>query len=354
MASPGLAGPRDISASEDPASPSPEIARKLRGIADARLLDSLAYLGKVAEGEGSVRARFDDWASSLAAAKELLDDGYRLRAVAYSIHTELVESLRAGHADTVASLIGMLPSLRIATTAEPPVVTFGHSASGDHAEDYEWHLLSSVLDRENRRAYNREFDAAAVDANNLVASKFAFRIAMDALDECDPYTALEYRILVTDTVVITSRYINAGTSFRAFGYVLLQELGVRAWTTYLEEMVHEAAHLYLYLLWTQDPIVAGDDNPKYRSPLRTESRPMSAVFHAMFVLARTVRMLRVVAANDKYAEDIEAIETSYNYAKNPDSFEAKFYEAYDTVCRHGILTPFGERLLASTLRLVTD
>ena len=105
--------------------------------------------------------------------------------------------------------------------------------------------------------------------------------------------------------------MNAGTSSRAFGYVLLRELGgERAWTTYLENIVHEASHLYLYTLFLADPILDEIGERRYRSPLRPEGRPLSAVLHAAFVLARTARIVRLLGSRSAFRDAIESMSTS--------------------------------------------
>jgi HEXXH motif-containing protein len=331
----------------NPAAPSPDAARLLRRSADSRLIASLAYLCDVVETQGR-QTPSSNWKSQLEWLQETVNSGSKLRSVSYALHNEVLQALKENDEGRAVRLIDAMSSLRLGAPGEPEVGCF----RGETQAVEEWELLSSVLGRENRSAYQREFDAGRPASASGIRSVAAIEHCLAVLDECDPQTALELRAVVSEILVITSNYINAGTSFRTFGLILVQEAGEKPWTTYLEELVHEAAHLYLYLLWTEDSIILGDDEATHPSPLRSEARPMSAVFHAMFVLARTVRCLRIVGRNERYSEDISSMPTRYNYANNPDSFESKFDSAYDTVANNALLTPFGEELLSSTERLV--
>jgi HEXXH motif-containing protein len=137
--------------------------------------------------------------------------------------------------------------------------------------------------------------------------------------------------------------------------VLLRELGSeRAWTTYLENIVHEASHLYLYTLFLADPILHEDGRRQYRSPIRPGGRPLSAVMHAAFVLARTARIVRVLGSRPAYRDDIATMSTTYNAAANPESFERKFVAAWKTLHSEAAFTPFGQELLADCRRIALD
>ena len=64
------------------------------------------------------------------------------------------------------------------------------------------------------------------------------------------------------------------------------------WSRLAEHIIHEAAHNLLYQLWYQEPIITSDDGVFY-TPFRKDERPISGVYHAMFVLARTIYGLTI-------------------------------------------------------------
>jgi HEXXH motif-containing protein len=58
------------------------------------------------------------------------------------------------------------------------------------------------------------------------------------------------------------------------------------WPRYLRTIVHEAAHLLLFGLARNEPLVNDGPARCHDSPLRRDPRPMDGLFHAAFVLAR--------------------------------------------------------------------
>ena len=328
--------------------PRPLTASLLKWHADQRLLASLSYLCEVAErafGESFVtQTRMLERAASSEPRAER-----RLRGAMYVLHTEMRHAIKANDPVRVQELLGQLPTVQ-ATSGD--VVVRGIPPASDPS-DREMQLFRSTMGREHERAYGLPFDAAAPPAEVLpLFARTAWEV-LEILERLDPDCAAEIRSVVSDVVIVKSQNVNAGSSFRAFGYIVLRELEPdRAWTTYLESIVHEAAHLYLYLLWTHDPIIENEGEGLFRSPVRPGGRPLSAIFHAMFVLARTIRTIRIVREDSVYREDISRMSTSYNYAKNPDGFEVKFFEAYETIKDNAQLTPLGEELLRGCRAMV--
>jgi hypothetical protein len=55
--------------------------------------------------------------------------------------------------------------------------------------------------------------------------------------------------------------------------------------TTLEALVHESAHHHLYLYEREGSLIAGDDAPRFSSPLREEPRPLRGILMAFHALA---------------------------------------------------------------------
>lgn len=328
--------------------PNPSLASRLRYEADARLLNSLRYL--VEETERQVRK-----VSSRPRATELIDHALkslvdssmrpRLSSGLYSLHSQLRWALEENHQHRATALLHALPTLAVWVEGEPLLGDFPDLGSVNGA------LAFATFARESKRAYGSSFDG--LPSSHLGRSLTALRRVQATLATFDAPSAEEYSAITSEVWVIDSEQVNAGTSFRAFGCILVRTLHPeREWTTYLENIVHEAAHLYLYLLSLDDPLLLDDGDATYRSPLRTEPRPLSGIFHAMFVLARTIRAIRNLREIDELRADIDAMSTSYNYAKNPASFEEKFLETQATILQHGSLTLRGQELLADCMQMV--
>jgi len=326
----------------DDANPDAARDRALKGDADRRLIESLLYLCEVAE-KGSGR-RFTRARDGLEKARSAVGtDGGDLRGIVYVLHSRLLSALRAGD-ETIARRT--LDALATTDLFKSGLDVWG--VGGGRWSDFERQAFRDTMSSEHEREYKLPFDARPPDQADLGRVAGAVSHTLAQIEALDAETYHEFRRLVSDVVIIKSEHINAGTSFRAFGVLLLRELGPeRVWTTYLENLVHEAAHLHLFLIWSVDPVIENEAEQSFSSPLRPGGRPLSAIYHAMFVLARTIRAVNIFRRSEAHRADVERMSTSYNYAKNPAGFEQKFRETYETVKVNARLTPLGSRLLES-------
>ena len=307
---------------------------------DARLLDSLSYLSECAE---------KPLTTSFRCLREHLD-GVRsriqtfdlsLRGSVYSLHAHLVQMMRAGDLQAVRQLLEAV-ELVAPLKRGPRLVPLDTTT----LTETEARAFLAVLSADYDSTYSRRFDASAPTWTETTSMCSITDSVLQKLELIDPATYGEIQALISDIVFIQSEHINAGTCFKAFGMLYLTVLREgQEWTTYLENIVHEAAHHYLFAVWTIDRIIERDGNKFYPSPLRTEPRPMSGIYHAMFVLARTIRVLNIFRSIPEYAPDVQRMSTGYNQSKNSASLEEKFLAAYKTVRENSILTPIGEKLL---------
>jgi hypothetical protein len=324
------------------------LARHIATQNDIRLLDSLRYVCGVAtkvlaEQTGKVEHALD-------VMQIECEEGMRLRGVAYVVHNELVEAMRGQNPDRVRELLNVAPELRY-TTRHCEIVAL--SAAGD-SQSVEDQLYLLTMRRENEKEYSKPFHVAPpVGDPSEVASDV--QEVLRRIREVDSASAAEFDALVTDVVIMSSNAINGGTSFKAFGYLLLRERNFDPdWTNYLETLIHEAAHLYLYCLWSIDPIIIDDGGRMYKSPLRAEPRPLSGIFHAMFVLARIIRSLGKFARDPRYGEDISRMSTAYNNARNSAPLLEKFEDAFEVVRDNAVLSPLGSKLLDGCRAMVDE
>jgi hypothetical protein len=312
----------------------------LRHKNDLRLLASMEYL--LSACEAALRAKHPQVRQAISDAADRCNAGERLRGAVYILHNELWVAMRSSDGSRVKELLRRASDLRF-TTTNLVIKGLSDSSVGAFDEDA---LFMSTMGRENEQEYQLLFDAKPPEGSDVDILRDVNEV-LNRLRVLDPATASELEVLVSDVIVMSSAYLNGGTSFKAFGYLMLRERRARhEWTTYLETLVHEAAHLYLYSLWTLDPIILDDGGRLYRSPLRREPRPLSGIFHAMFVLGRIMRTMRIFEQSE-YADDVAHLESSYNNAGNTASLERKFEDAYQVVQEHAELSPLGAALLAS-------
>lgn len=332
--------------SVEDARPCAERARWLKADADRKLLASLSYLGEVLARAGCPAERVG---AAVDAGDQALADGIRLTASAYAFHNLLADAVRAGDMGRVLALTATLDPRHL--VGEGLVISSQGRARDDPLVQ---NLFDALMEHEHEHEYEIAYDARAPSKRAYRRSRGDIVRVLDLLERHDPETFGEIAALVTDVVVIRSDEINAGSSFRVHGLVLLRELkGARDWTVYLENLVHEAAHLQLFLAWTQDPIFANGASLRRPSPLRRGARPLSGIFHAMFVLARTIRAARIFAAIPELSADVRRMSTSYNNRRNPAPFEQKFEEARASL-HDAELTPVGKALLEGCVAMVRE
>src|SRR5262249_2198969 len=110
-------------------------------------------------------------------------------------------------------------------------------------------------------------------------SMSAVQEALEAIELCAPTLGKEIAQIVTDIVIIDSSKTNAASSFQAPGVIVLKFLRpFQTWTTYLEHIPHEAAHHLLYAIFNSNDVFRSGKAERFRSPLRSDLRPLDAVF----------------------------------------------------------------------------
>ena len=171
--------------------------------------------------------------------------------------------------------------------------------------------------------------------------------------EQDRESYLEILTYIDKFLICRSKKMHGGSCFNTYGYICLRQLEPSYhWTKYLEGIVHETAHHSLFAIWFAQPILEKEAAAEYYySPLRNELRPINGVFHAMYVLARVVRIFNILKKHKEYLEDLEKVKYNFNNAKNNTSFEKKFDDAYEIVKNNAKLTPFGKKFLSEIKQL---
>ncbi|MEG9883333.1 MAG: HEXXH motif-containing putative peptide modification protein [Hyphomicrobiales bacterium] len=118
------------------------------------------------------------------------------------------------------------------------------------------------------------------------------------------------------------------------------------WT---DKLVHEAAHQMLLAIMLEEEVVLNPDRERYKSPLRTEGRTLTGIYHAAFVIYRIVlafhHLLRTSCLSDR---DRKGIERSLS------DYIVKFDAAYEVIRAKGRLTEYGSALMASCEKAVRN
>ena len=164
------------------------------------------------------------------------------------------------------------------------------------------------------------------------------KAALEILEETDDihkYVATNY----LNAIKVFDGTIRGFSYQAAYGniYIRIPQNNIDNTLYYLEHIVHECAHQYLFALQIFDPVVLNDVSELYDAPIRIQKRPMNGIFHACFVLARMVRCFRKaehMLENSTYSEFINRIDNWFN-------------SSYRTVNEYAKLTENGQRVFSS-------
>ena len=210
-------------------------------------------------------------------------------------------------------------------------------------------ILRGELALHTDRAIGAGYVTHEVAGNNTELEKVSE--AIELLAASAPSFHIEYSNLVDDILLIGEDdgvHIRSASSFNLFGLIIIWADSIHTPIYYLQQIVHEVAHLRLFIVNIEDQLVLNPPEERFKAPFRDDERPMLGIFHAMFVLARMVLALRKTR--------------SYlpNHSLYPDledkliRSEERFYNTVKEVEEHGVLTDIGRSILGDCLAAISQ
>ena len=163
----------------------------------------------------------------------------------------------------------------------------------------------------------------------------------------------EITLLVSEILILNTDNLRAGSSFDLFGLIYINfDYKAEKLTDIISFIIHESAHLYIFLLSLKDPLVLNPPEERYQPPsaknaLRMDKRPVIGIFHATFVLARIIHVLQRLCDSKIIPES----EITYCY-ELMEAYKIRFLWGYDTIEQYGKLTKLGRNLSISTKKLL--
>lgn len=169
------------------------------------------------------------------------------------------------------------------------------------------------------------------------------------LDRTGPFST-ECTRLTTHIRLFDGRVLRGETANKVFGAMYLrvppvQHANVAYW---IEHISHEVSHLYLEsILCTLGAPCTNPTTERFPPPIRRDPRPMIGIFHATFVLARMVRILRLATDDglDGAADRLEVVRSQYAHGAATireharlTEIGAALVEGFDE-CAEGTLVP---------------
>lgn len=132
---------------------------------------------------------------------------------------------------------------------------------------------------------------------------------------------------------------SGATTIFLWGAVLINPAEVRGRLQLFEALTHECAHALLTGMTGGVDVTENDPTERFKSPLRSDPRPMEGIAHATFVLARIVYVLDLLA-NTASLHDHEQTQVASMKAANLQHFRA----GADVIQRSARLTREGKMI----------
>lgn len=116
--------------------------------------------------------------------------------------------------------------------------------------------------------------------------------AIHQLELQDKQLGYALRRFIGRILIVESEQLVAFSSMLSLGLVVIAPKSGWSLYDYMEQLIHEMSHIELYLKQLTDPLVI---KGRYlSSPFRQQLRPVNAVFHSIFVLARILIYLKPI------------------------------------------------------------
>ncbi len=234
------------------------------------------------------------------------------------------------------------PLIQASALSRPRVITL--CADGFAAED-----MASLIRWWDTEPDNA-MDLAAVGTDDLAMSAGKVERALNELEQAAPLLYAELLTITRDIVIAMpgeARRLSFGgvSSFAAWGAIGINYHAHPHWADYLRTLVHETAHLLLFAIARDEPLVLNDVGERQASPLRDDLRPVDGIFHAAFVSAREAMALNscIVSLEAAGATDDLLL---HEYLENLLSDSViSFLDCCRQLNQHARLSPLGHQIL---------
>lgn len=259
----------------------------------------------------------------------------------YSAFTRLVLNSASGN---LVSILDVINKLNIIADSE--IYNSKFSISGILTEDWEVDFVNKIRS-EKISAVNSNLpvvfpilDLNISELENSIFNSLSLlqSIDFDFFQEIDSY--------LTRIKLFVGKGISASTSASAFGAIFLATPKTSENSDYYftEHIVHETSHLQLEILHAVDKLVLNNDSERFKSPVRTDPRPIIGIFHATFVLSRMVRVFKRI---------IKDSGSNSHIRESLDLFLRQFDEGLEAIEKNAKLTEYGN-LIKQSLPLAAE
>jgi len=308
--------------------PDPDQARQLRRRIHVDLGDSLAHVCERASSE----IAFDT--ETIGTLISRLREGRRHPPAAFGCYFDLVQAVLTDRRHQAEAIFAALATLEPAPR-EIRILPLDDPAIARHGDLYQRKMDTDPQD-----------PFAMIAPAPQAAAAFAERIrdAIKLLEQAVPALAGEIGELISELVLAvppSPRFtFDGGSPHMLWGAAILNIDAHPTRVDLAAAVAHEASHVLLFAMSTDEPLVSDPDNGRYLSPLRTDPRPIDGIYHATFVAARLNWLMRQLGGCDLLSPAEQGV------AKAAAQAYASRFEAGDAmIAEHGRPSQTGRTIL---------
>lgn len=299
-----------------------------------RLADSLAYIFSKAESRLSLdKGRCEVALQHIRSNRQ--DPGV------FSRYYDLIFAIKANRLATAKTLVAEL----LERAAQPAAFAIAPYTREGLGSDYDRfpRLIFAEYSQINPMEDPSEEQSAASTQMLQEALEIISRVDRGIYAEID---ALLVRIyLAAANKHPTAQRFGGMTSFLVWGASFINVESYKTRWDAVQFLVHEITHGLLFGLGVDQPLVLNSPSESYKSPLRSDPRPMDGLFHATLVCAR------IVAFNQAWLES-GLMQGSDRTRSEPliEDIMRKFRDGLATINRHGKLSDQARDLMDRSCR----
>lgn len=292
------------------------------------LYDSLHYLVDVLkDADPALSVEFETWRQAIAPDQ-------RLSSAEFGAYYDTVEAVQAGDPEMAATL------LRRIFSARPLDMGVKVTVLGRDYSDADTRRIEKFMGAP-------ETGVAGVSTPDPAqADRFARKLdqAIAWIKHNLPDLHGEMNALLSELILVGpvegSREFEGGTCFRLWGAVALNAERKASVADLIVTLAHEEGHAALFGACKNEMLVENPDSELYWSPIRGTERPLEGIFHASFVSARMIWVLRHMLASKEFGW-LERRRLS-RILKDAEAIQR---DSADIVRREGRLTETGRAVL---------
>lgn len=313
----------------------------------------LELVDEIVNSVGAIETALGLTGGTLSPVVPVVDPRMPMASTAYVANWQLGTGLRSNDRALVSKGLKTL-SLAQHAPLGVSVGTYRGDAIDHAAEDYiasdegqrkPFYAATGATPRDVHRGLTPS-NLGPVDEDALPGFRELVALAMEKIGSIDVAMVDEIAQLVREVRMVSSDRIGGMSSMRFYGTVFIRPpVDPRSAESDLAQivsaLVHETSHLCLHGMMTAEPLVINGDE-RFESPLRRDPRPMSGIFHAVFVLARLAYIFGL------WSKEVPASSVIQSHL---DDSRSRLDKGLEVVRQNAELTPAGSELMGSIQRV---